>query len=569
MQIISPLLLAFAIWSGTLFSQPYEEISAAEETEQIANESQKENQPMTIQGIILLGCHEDVLKEGGWEAGGVYTYNMGLPSYDQTAFLEGLSITYLGSVLEAETLKEIKNAILCYYRKCHHPFVVVEIPPQNITQGVIQFVVMEACIGDIRADGCCWFNDDCLVSRLNVSPGQAIVTDALLTEVAWLNNNPFRHSDIRFTPGLEPGTTDIELVTTDRLPVRPYIGIDNTGNRVTGHTRYFTGFILGDLFDFDHVLTYQATFSSNFNDFFAQSANYVAPMPWKNTLYLFGGYARVRPRVSRHFHCQGHSSQASIRYEVPFGTIYEAAYQDFRVGFDYKNTNNNLVFLSDNEIPLIVNDVNLSQFMFGLDYGVMLCNNLFEASYQIFYSPGQLLSKESKKNYNKLRRGATSHYVYGTVTAGYVYPFCNGMTLGLVGRGQYASRNLLPSEQFGLGGYDTVRGYDEREVNVDNAACFNFELRSKPISFFTAKFFDETCSDQLIFLAFLDYGVGYNAHSYRGEFSRFNLLGIGPGIRYNLSSYLAARLDVGFKLIRTPFDDNNGAHLHFGVIASF
>ena len=142
------------------------------------------------------------------------------------------------------------------------------------------------------------------------------------------------------------------------------------------------------------------------------------------------------------------------------------------------------------------------------------------------------------------------------------------MTLGMVARGQYASRNLLPSEQFGLGGYDTVRGYDEREVNVDNAACFNLELRSKPYRVFSSESCAESCSDSLILLAFLDYGTGGNVHTYRHERSNFNLLGIGPGLRYNFSNYLAARLDVGIRLIKSPFDDSRGM-VHFGIIASY
>lgn len=40
-------------------------------------------------------------------------------------------------------------------------------------------------------------------------------------------------------------------------------------------------------------------------------------------------------------------------------------------------------------------------------------------------------------------------------------------------RGQLASTNLLPSEQMGLGGYNSVRGYLERQVNVDNGLIVN------------------------------------------------------------------------------------------------
>lgn len=43
-------------------------------------------------------------------------------------------------------------------------------------------------------------------------------------------------------------------------------------------------------------------------------------------------------------------------------------------------------------------------------------------------------------------------------------------------QGQIASRNLLSSEQLGLGGLYTVRGYDERILNTDNGLFLSGEL---------------------------------------------------------------------------------------------
>ena len=43
-------------------------------------------------------------------------------------------------------------------------------------------------------------------------------------------------------------------------------------------------------------------------------------------------------------------------------------------------------------------------------------------------------------------------------------------------RGQASSKNLLPSEEFDMGGVHTVRGYDNRWVTKDNAFCANLEL---------------------------------------------------------------------------------------------
>lgn len=531
-----------------------------------------------IRGIVLTGGQQENLENEGWEPDCAQCCNLELPD-NASSLISSLEKTYLGAPLNRDTLLEIKEVIISYYRSCHRPFVIVEIPPQNITQGIIQFTVTETRICNINAHGCSWFNDDKLASRLGIAPGQAITANALLTEVAWLNQNPFHRSNISFAPGTEPGTTSVELVTQDRFPVRPYAGIDNTGNRATGFSRYYAGLTWGNVFGFDHQFTYQATFDSTFKRFIGQTVNYVAPLPWKNTLYFFGGFAIVQPDIKRFLRSTGHSSQASIRYEIPIGKIYESTYQNIRFGFDYKNTNNNLVYLSENEIPLIVHNINLSQFMLGYDSGFYVCDNLLEADISLFISPGEMLPHESKKDYAMLTPGATARYTYCRATLGYVYPFCNCATLGLVARGQYSNQALLPSEQFGLGGYDTVRGYNEREINVENAACFNIEVRSKPISVINRTFCGKPVCDELIALAFMDFGTGYNLgkdprhrnphHKHRWKNKNYTLWSIGPGLRYNFQNYLSARMDLGFKLIRTPFDKNYGMHLHFGVIASY
>lgn len=524
--------------------------------------------PLTIRGLVLLSSQNELLQDGGWEPGTVLCPTLLLPGCSQ-ALVDHLYSNYVGAPLNQEVLLEIKESILKYYRDCHHPFVIVEIPGQNITQGVIQFVVTEACLGEINAYGSCWFDDTYFRTRLGIAPGQTITTDALLTNVAWLNQNPFHRSDLKFRPGDEPGTTSIDLVTQDRFPLRPYIGVDNTGNRATGYSRYFAGLTWGNVFGLDHQLTYQITTASNVSHFLAQSLNYVAPLPWKNNLYLFGGYATVSPGVAHFLRCDGHSSQISMRYEIPIGSLVTETYQTLRFGFDYKNTNNNLVFLSENEIPLIVHNINLSQFMLGYDIGVDVWDHLFEASYEIYCSPGQLLPDETKRDYAMLSPGATARYIYGRLTAGYVHAFCFGTTLGLVARGQYSNSNLLPSEQFGLGGYDTVRGYNEREVNVDNAACFNIEWRSKPFNFFNYTYCNCNFCDQLIGLVFMDFGTGYNHKGGICHNDRFTLWSVGTGLRYNISNFLAARFDVGFKLRRTIFDNNNNGRVHFGIIASY
>ena len=53
-----------------------------------------------------------------------------------------------------------------------------------------------------------------------------------------------------------------------------------------------------------------------------------------------------------------------------------------------------------------------------------------------------------------------------------------GFLINTTASGQLSDSSLFVSEQFSLGGFDTVRGYDYREVSRDEGYLINLELRS-------------------------------------------------------------------------------------------
>ena len=61
---------------------------------------------------------------------------------------------------------------------------------------------------------------------------------------------------------------------------------------------------------------------------------------------------------------------------------------------------------------------------------------------------------------------------------------------------------LLPTEQLGFGGYNSIRGYDLYALAADSGYFVNLELWSPSYSLFR--------NDELRFLAFYDYGDAYN-----------------------------------------------------------
>jgi len=204
---------------------------------------------------------------------------------------------------------------------------------------------------------------------------------------------------------------------------------------------------------------------------------------------------------------------------------------------------------------------------------------------QLYYSPGGISSKNSDAAFATYRE-AKANYFYARLSAERAtkLPFTPSwqnksvtecFSWEIRGLGQVSDENLVPSEQLGLGGYATARGYEEREANEDQRWLISNELRSQPFSLL--KFFGKSnWDDHLQILGFWDYGVGEPKHIVQNEPRHVTFNSVGPGVRYNISRYFSLRFDYGWQLTSTGLDidpvtkrrfqDSRG---HIGVQVSF
>ncbi len=530
---------------------------------------QKSQVQTMVHGIHIINNPEHFNPNGRSGVDGVHYHDVDIPGSreDLTTHLQD---NFCGKPIDETYVPRLKCAIQNHYADEGHPLVMVCVPPQNITCGCVQILVQEATLGEVRTEGNCWFSSRLLKSYIHICPGDTISEDELLNDVAWMNRNIFRFTQVTFTPGSQPGTTDIELVTVDRRPFRIYVGVDNAGSDQTSQTRLFTGFTAGNIWGLDHILGYQYTSSPDFHKFQSHTLNYQIPLTWQHMLMFYGGYANVHPHL-RDFHSHGRSYQASTRYIVPIRPLYGDSLNEIKFGFDFKSTNNNLQFTDSAKTSIITGTVNLSQFMLGYNYGGSYGRHELLGSLQVYVSPGELFSNETKRDYQHLRYKAYPTYCYGQFTGGYNYDFSWGSEISFLVRTQYSTTNLLPSEQFVLGGYDTVRGYKEFEVLTDNGLIVNVELRTPAWSLLgdCATFCGHPIHDELRLLAFVDYGKGFNHKLFRDERRDYQLLSVGPGLRYKLANNLSVRLDWGIKLKKSSRLFGWGSKLHFGVIADY
>lgn len=127
---------------------------------------------------------------------------------------------------------------------------------------------------------------------------------------------------------------------------------------------------------------------------------------------------------------------------------------------------------------------------------------------------------------------------------------------------QLADRPLLPSEQIGLGGQATVRGYRQDRTLADNGFLASAEFRYPVLRV-------PEIQGLLQVTPFIDFGTAWNtSNAGRGALNPDTLASVGLGLLWQQNNRLTARFDWGVPLGRVSGEKNSWQEngLYFSII---
>jgi hemolysin activation/secretion protein len=457
-------------------------------------------------------------------------------------------------------LAGIRRAVVERYRAAGKPLVDVYVPEQDVSAGVVHIDIAEFKLGQVRASGNRYFSNGLLEREMPLERGGPILQPDVALGLAVLNANPYRRVDAVFAPGEATNTTDVILQTQDRLPFRASVGYDNAGVPELGRDRFFAGVGYGNLFGLDQQIAYQFTAS---NDFFsgnpaiegranrarltAHALSYTAPLPWLDSIELFGVYAQSTPRLPDTYGQTGISAQLSFRYDLRLPTITDTT-QLIQFGYDFKRSNNDLEF---GGFQVFNSNTHIHQFLLTYDISKPTEAGIAHASATLVASPGGLDRDNRDAAFNASRQGATARYVYMQAAASRAFVLGGGFTAMANGTFQWTPDTLLPSEEMGLGGESSVRGYDPYIALGDRGWNVQTELRAPSIAF--------GASDAVVQpFVFFDAGHVWNRIDQPAENNPGLLAAVGAGVRFKWSRFVDFRCTYGAPL-RAPMPNGSKA----------
>lgn len=475
-------------------------------------------------------------------------------------------------------MQRITAMVSDWYRKNNRPFVDVAFPEQDISKGVVQVVVTEFHLGEIKVSGNDWFSSSVLRSEMRFKTGDPIDAAKLTNDINWLNENDFRDVTVVAQKSDTPGDTDLVIQADDRFPFRFSAAYANNGAPASGRDRWTIGLAWGNAFWLDQQLYYQYTSSEDFwlhpkrvpvkkgdANFGAHAASYVIPFPWHDKLVLSGTYAQVNPELGPDFGEVGVSWSASARYVIPI-LLRNLPAQELQFGFDFKRSNNDLQF-GGVDISNVTTDID----QFTVNYTTVLSDSLGQTKLtdRLELSPGGM----SPGNKDELFQPSTTHNGTPYAKAQYVYNDASVYRLtplpadfGAVTRLdlQFTSANLLPSEKLEAGGIETVRGYDEYTISGSQGLLFTQEFRTPafgPLNLLVSK----SIKDQLQFDAFWDFAYMRDLKALKGDNQGSAIQSVGGGFQYALDRYFSLRADYGWQLRKPPGAKSRSSQVDISV----
>jgi hemolysin activation/secretion protein len=534
-------------------SAPREELPPVEGSDRVLVAS--------LDAVIVLDQQDKIDPNNAFEDynGVYYEFDAG----DSLVHSEGFQAIvrrYLGDSITLRKLNQMSRDLILYYRKQGQPVVDIVIPEQRITAGTVQIVVTESRVGNVVVQDGCYFDAEDLRKWVCTRPGARIYEAALSNDLFWLNQNAFRRVNVDLKPGRADGTTDVVFEVDDVKPWNAYLGYEDTGVPNLYLERLYAGLIWGNALGRGGTLSYQYTADREFRRLHAHALSYLEPLNRKWSFQTYGSWARVDPIVNVGVAQDGESWQVGLGM---FRHLRKNRTEDTSLsfGFDFKTTNNNLEF---GGVRVSNSSADLAQLRLGYQSVKRYdCDEYSIVALDTFVGPGGGFSSAANAtSFNTIRPDTSPDYIYARLRLERLWSLKKRWQLVGRFRGQAASERLLFSETLGFGGYDSIRGYDQRAFSGDHGWILNVELGPKPWRY--------GCGDRrqtLRVYGLFDAGTAF-VESPRQSFEPEDetLISTGVGMRWNFAERANLRLDYAYGFNDSTLFDKGG-RIHVGLVA--
>jgi hemolysin activation/secretion protein len=403
---------------------------------------------------------------------------------------------------------------------------------------VIRLHVMEPRIGKVVVEGNRNFDAASIRASLPaLQPGATPNSQQVARNLQLLSGHPAKQTTVLFKSGATADELDAMVKVSDERPLKFSATLDNTGTDDSSRLRAGIGIQHSNLFNRDHVLNVQyATAPDNPHKAGIYGAGYRLPFyAYSSMLDLVAGYSDANTGVLPGlFTVTGSGTILGARYNLHLSALGEYGHK-LSFGLNYRAYQSQIPPPGAAGIPgVTVHPASIgysglwrmtnAEFGFHMDY------------LQNVFSGGR---HGADSDFKAARPGASADYRVWHAGMNYSHTLPREWQFRAIVAGQYTNDALIPGEQFGFGGPDSVRGFNLREVTDDRGYAGSLEIYTPELG---PKFNGENMHARL--LAFYDVGNTGRNNVLPGELSGQSGGSLGFGLRLTQGKHFNLRLDA-------------------------
>ncbi len=392
------------------------------------------------------------------------------PASELTALLRDLE----GRELSLAELEQGAGRITRFYRDRGYLVARAYVPAQDVRGGEVEIAVLEGRFGTLDLRNSSRLSDALVRDTLGgVASGAVIRQAPLERELLLLKDLAGVASAATLRPGERAGTSDLVV---DIVPTRTFTGTleaDNFGNRYTGSLRLGGSVAAANLAGRGDLLSVRGLVTED-TDLWYGRAGYQIPVSG-NGLRLGGAFARTYYTLGEPFASLDANGNANI-YSL-FG-VYPAIRSgrgnlDAQLSLDYLDLDDevgNTQTFNRRWIRSVAMSLSGDSRDDVLGGGVNAASVGYVNGYLQFRDePAYLIDQATTKT-----AGSFDKLVYSALRLQHV---ADAAELYVAVQGQFAGKNLDPSQKFVLGGPNGVRAYPQGEGVGDDGFLGTAELR--------------------------------------------------------------------------------------------
>jgi len=445
----------------------------------------------------------------------------------------------------------------------------VILPEQELQRGEVRLQIVEAKIGRVLIEGNKFFDDDNIRrSAPSLAPGKAPNINEIARNLRVANENPAKQTQVLLRSGQDEGTVDAVLRVVDEKPQKVSFTVDNSGSPSTGRLRVGFGYQHANITGHDDALSavYVTAPYSDHVDESGRPDRYSAipsrkvqifGLGYRVPLYELGdsldftaGTSNVNSgTVANIFSITGAGSLLGARYNWNLRK-FENYEHRLVLSLDWRSYDNKGIRTTGpgSTAQQLIPDVTVHPW--GVTYVGTYRQQEMESGWSLgFFKNIGGGNDGGSDDFCKANLRVSGEFCASSRYEVWKWSLYVNQTLPADFQGRFAMNGqrtkdmLIPGEQFGIGGADSVRGFLEREISDDSGYRGTLEL-------YTPDFGNKTWveASRMRALVFTDWGHVVRNRPLPSENFSQSIASWGFGLRVSQGTNMAFRIDYAFVL---------------------